>query len=87
MIIGRHTDRRGRSSGERIAAVHRHGDPITAAEQAAATHLLDAMLDAAADHGVTLETLDGVVDLPGAALDALRQQALINELRRGRGGR
>ncbi|MFC8278160.1 hypothetical protein ACFUJR_37690 [Streptomyces sp. NPDC057271] len=74
MIIGRHTDSKGRSTGERVAAVQRHGTPVTDAERAAATRLLDAMLDAAAEHGVTLDDFDWVVDLPGGCLDASRHK-------------
>lgn len=67
MIIGRHTDRQGRSTGERIAAI------TTSAEQGAATRLLDSLLDAAADHGVTLDDLDLTADLPGICRDVLRR--------------
>ncbi|MEU1778121.1 hypothetical protein ABZ545_01385 [Streptomyces abikoensis] len=74
-IIGRHTDNKGRSTGERIAAVQRSGRPATDDENTAATRLLDAMLDAAADHAVTLDTFDWVADLPGACLDAIRHQS------------
>jgi len=73
MMIGQHTDRKGRSSGERVAAVQR-ATPITDAEQAAATRLLDAMLHAAEQHGVSLDDLDWTVDLPGACLDVIRTQ-------------
>ncbi|MGO4417239.1 hypothetical protein AB4Z54_00285 [Streptomyces sp. MCAF7] len=69
--IGRHTDRKGRSTGERIAAVHRYGGPITDEQRTAATRLLDALLDAAADHQATLDDFDGVVDLPGGCLDVI----------------
>jgi hypothetical protein len=72
VIIGRHTDTQGRSTGERIAAVTRHGRPISPAEHGDATRLLDSLLDAAADHGVTLGDLDFVADLPGACLDVVR---------------
>ncbi|MGW2181242.1 hypothetical protein ACWCXX_24715 [Streptomyces sp. NPDC001732] len=73
MIIGRHTDAQGRSTGERIAALKRSGRPVTDDEQAAATRLLNVLLDAAADHGVTLEGFDWVTDLPGACLDVTRR--------------
>jgi hypothetical protein len=73
MIIGRHTDSQGRSTGERIAAVQR-ARPLTSDEQAAATRLLDAMLDAAAGQGITLDDLDWVVDLPGGCLDVIRHK-------------
>ncbi|MFF5707415.1 hypothetical protein ACFY7H_33755 [Streptomyces sp. NPDC012794] len=72
MIIGRHTDSKGRSTGERITAVQRAGAPLTEAEHAAATRLLDAMLDAAADQGVTLDDFDWVLDLPGGCRDVIR---------------
>ncbi|MFI0914326.1 hypothetical protein [Streptomyces abikoensis] len=71
-IIGRHTDREGRSTGERVAAVERFGRPATDDELTAATRLLDAMLDAAEAQGCTLGTFDWVADLPGACLDAIR---------------
>jgi hypothetical protein len=74
MIIGRHTDSKGRSTGERVAAVQRGGGPVTDAERAAATRLLDSLLDAAADHGVTLDDLDWTVDLPGGCLDVIRSK-------------
>ncbi|MFJ4577641.1 hypothetical protein ACIP4W_41155 [Streptomyces sp. NPDC088846] len=73
MIIGRHTDRQGRSTGERVTAVDRAGRPVTDAEHAAATRLLDALLDAAADHGVALDDWDRAADLPGACLDVTRR--------------
>ncbi|WP_420082945.1 hypothetical protein ACN6AT_39230 (plasmid) [Streptomyces sp. JL4002] len=73
MIIGRHTDSQGRSTGERVAAVQRAGQPLTDTEQAAATRLLDAMLDAAAAQGVTLDDLDWVLDLPGGCRDVIRR--------------
>lgn len=72
MIIGRHTDAKGRSTGERITAIQRGGGPVTDAQQAAATRLLDVLLDAASEHGVTLDDLDWVTDLPGACLDVIR---------------
>ncbi|MGW2089705.1 hypothetical protein [Streptomyces sp. NPDC001880] len=71
--IGRHTDRQGRSTGERVTAVPRAGRPLTDTEHTAATRLLDALLDAAAEHGVTLDDLDHVVDLPGACRDVTRR--------------
>ncbi|MFR9758178.1 hypothetical protein [Streptomyces sp. TR06-5] len=74
MTIGRHTDRQGRSTGDRVAAVQRAGRPVLDDERAAATRLLDAMLDAAADHGATLDHFDWAVDLPGACLDVVRHR-------------
>lgn len=76
MIIGRHVDRHGRSTGERVAAIHRHGDPVTDAQHADATRLLDAMLDAAQEHGATLSDFDGVVDLPGGCLDVILSRTI-----------
>lgn len=73
MIIGRHTDRQGRSTGERVAAITRSG-PVTDGQRAAATRLLDAMLDAAEQHGVRLDDLDWTVDLPGGCLDVILAQ-------------
>lgn len=75
MIIGRHTDRQGRSTGERIAAIQRRGRPVTEAQHTAATRLLDALLDAAEAHSVTLDDLDWVTDLPGTCLDVVRRTA------------
>ncbi|MEU6012338.1 hypothetical protein [Streptomyces sp. NPDC047453] len=69
--IGRHTDSKGRSTGERIAAIRRGGDPVTDAQRDAATRLLDVLLDAAAEHGVTLDDFDWTVDLPGGCLDVI----------------
>lgn len=70
MIVGRHTDRKGRSTGERIAAVQRASHP-TDDQQAAATRLLDVLLDAAAEHQATLDDFDWTVDLPGACVDVI----------------
>ncbi|MFD5416417.1 hypothetical protein [Streptomyces nojiriensis] len=46
-----HTDRHGRTPAERIADVHRYGDPIPESDRVAATELLVDLLDAAARHG------------------------------------
>ncbi|KAB7643568.1 hypothetical protein [Polymorphobacter fuscus] len=72
MIVGRHTDQKGRSTGERVAAIQRGGGPVTDTERNAATRLLDALLDAAAEHGASLDDFDWVADLPGACLDVIR---------------
>ncbi|MDV9195538.1 hypothetical protein [Streptomyces sp. Wh19] len=72
MIIGRHTDQQGRSTGERVTAVKRGGKPVTDTEHEAATRLLDTLLDAASEHGVSLHDFDFVTDLPGACLDVTR---------------
>lgn len=74
-IIGRHTDQHGRSTGERITAVTRYGSPLTDTQHAAATRLLDSLLDAAAEHGVTLDDLDDVADLPGICRDVAPRPA------------
>lgn len=71
MIVGRHTDRKGRSTGERVSAIHRYGGPILEEDRVEATRMLDALLDAASDHGATLDDFDGVVDLPGGCLDVV----------------
>lgn len=71
-IIGRHTDRQGRSTGERIAAVQRGGSHITEAQHTAATRLLDTLLDTADAHGITLDDFDCVADLPASCLDVIR---------------
>ncbi|MFJ2876568.1 hypothetical protein [Streptomyces sp. NPDC087298] len=73
MIIGRHTDRRGLSTGERVAAAPRAGLPPTDVELTAATRLLDSMLDAASDHGVTLDAIDLSADLPAICLEVARR--------------
>ncbi|WP_448332680.1 hypothetical protein [Streptomyces sp. DSM 41534] len=56
---------------DRVAAVHRWGGPVTAAQRAAATALFVDMLKAAERHGVTLADFDAVVDLPGGCLDVV----------------
>lgn len=56
---------------ERIAAVHRYGDPVTVQQRAAATYLLEDLLKAAAAHGFTLANFDLVIDLPGGCLDVI----------------
>lgn len=66
-----HTDRHGRTPAERVAAVHRFGDPITDRQRADATALLVDLLDTAARHGVTLTDFDAMVDLPGGCLDVI----------------
>jgi hypothetical protein len=72
-IIGRHTDSKGRSTGERVDAVQRT-TPLTDDQHAAATRLLDRLLDASEEDGVTLDDLDWVVDLPGACVDVICTQ-------------
>lgn len=75
MTIGRHTDNKGRSTGERVAAVQRGGSPVTDAERTAATRLLDVLLDAAAEQGHTLDDFDWTIDLPGGCLDVIRHKS------------
>ncbi|MDT9686418.1 hypothetical protein RND61_30750 [Streptomyces sp. TRM76323] len=48
------------------------GDGTTLHERQNATLLLDALLAAAATHGVTLDDLDAVTDLPRVCLDLVR---------------
>ncbi|MEU0979066.1 hypothetical protein ACIBCC_19445 [Streptomyces griseus] len=59
------------TSAERVAAVHRYGTPAGPVVIAEAVSLLEALLAAAADHGVTLADFDGVIDLPGGCLDVM----------------
>jgi len=66
-----YTDSKGRTPADRIAAVAaRRTTPPTADELETATALLVDLLAAAERHGVTLDDLDWVADLPGAAYDA-----------------
>ncbi|MFG2919568.1 hypothetical protein ACGF0D_42715 [Kitasatospora sp. NPDC048298] len=65
------TDSKGRSTWQRIAAVQRGGDPITAQHRADAAALLDDVLAIAAKHGVTLDDFDWVDDLPGTCIDVI----------------
>lgn len=69
------TDRKGRTLAERVDAIHRHGDPVTGQQRANATALLAALLDAAAQHGVTLDDFDWTIDLPGGCLDVILAKA------------
>lgn len=64
-----YTDRKGRTTADRIAAVQRHGDPITDQQRADARLLLESLLLAAELRGVTLDDFDWVADLPGACVD------------------
>ncbi|MFF2549158.1 hypothetical protein ACFVUY_42280 [Kitasatospora sp. NPDC058063] len=65
------TDSKGRTTTERIAAVQRHGDPITAQQRADAAALLDDLLAAAARHDVGIDDFDWVDDLPGTCIDVI----------------
>lgn len=60
---------------ERVAAVHRYGTPAGPEVTAQAVALLEALLAAAADHGVTLADFDAAVDLPGVCLDVVAGKA------------
>ncbi|WP_037603806.1 hypothetical protein [Streptacidiphilus rugosus] len=69
---------------ERInAAAARRAVPGTEQDKAAATALLTDMLQAAAKHGITLDTFDWVTDLPGTCYRAVARHreltARINE--------
>lgn len=66
-----YTDRKGRTLADRVAAIHRHGDPVTDEQRAAAEQLLAAMLAGAEQHGVTLDDFDWTIDLPGGCLDVI----------------
>jgi len=55
----------------RINAVQRYGDPITEEQRTEATALLTDLLVASRSYDVTLADFDGVVDLPGASVDAI----------------
>lgn len=63
-----------RTAADRIAAVRRHGRPVTDADQAAAAALLTDLYAAAAQHGITPDNLGFLADLPGLALDAIRSR-------------
>lgn len=60
-----------RTPADRVAAIHRYGDPVTEQQRDAATALLADLLAAAEKHGVTLADLDHAVDLPGACVDVI----------------
>jgi hypothetical protein len=66
-----YTDGKGRTLADRVAAVPRHGDPITEQQRAAATALLADLLAAAERHGVSLDDFDWTIDLPGGCLDVI----------------
>lgn len=66
-----YTDRKGRTTADRIAAVHRYGDPITDEQRKEARLLLESLLLAAGLHGVTLADFDWTIDLPGGCLDVV----------------
>lgn len=57
-----------RTPTEAIAAVHRHGPAVSEEARTAALALLEDMLAAAAQHGVSLDDFDYIADLPGAAV-------------------
>lgn len=64
-------DSKGRTPADRVAAIKRHGDPVTSAQRAAATALLQNLLEAAAEDGFTLDDFDWTIDLPGGCLDVI----------------
>lgn len=68
-----YTDRQGRTTADRIAAVQRAGGPVTDQQRTDARLLLESLLLAAELHGVTLDDFDWVADLPGACLDVVRR--------------
>lgn len=69
------TDRKGRTTVDRVAAIERFGDPVTMQQRADATALLDDLLAAAERHGVALDDFDWVTDLPGGCLDVVLAKA------------
>lgn len=60
-----------RTLSDHIAAVHRGGPPITQQNRYDATVLLRDLLAAASKHGVTLDDLGYVADLPGVCVDLI----------------
>ena len=72
---GTRTDSKGRTPADPIAAVERHGDPITAQQRDDAAALLADLLAAAERHGVTLDDFDWTVDLPGGCMDVITAKA------------
>ena len=69
------TDSKGRTLADRVNAVQRGGDPVTAPQRAAATALLEVLLEAAATEGITLDDFDWTIDLPGGCLDVILAKA------------
>lgn len=69
-----HTDSKGRTPADRVAAIKRHGDPVTDSQREAATALLVSLLEAAERHGVTIDDFDWTIDLPGGCLDVILSQ-------------
>ena len=70
-----YTDSKGRTLADRVAAIRRGGDPVTAEQRAAAVELLASLLAAAGQHGVTLDDFDWTIDLPGGCLDVVLGKA------------
>lgn len=68
--MAEYTDRKGRTTAERIALVHRNAT-VSQAERDDARELLDAMLKAIEPLGATLEDFDWTIDLPGGCLDVV----------------
>ncbi|MFE7347569.1 hypothetical protein [Streptomyces fimicarius] len=73
--MSEHTDIKGRTPAERVAAIQRGGAPVTDQQRADATALLTDMLTAAASHGMTIDDFDWAVDLPGGCLDVILARA------------
>lgn len=60
-----------RTLSDRIAAVQRGGPPLTPQNRYDATALLRDLLAAASKHGVTLDDIQAVDDLPGVCVDVI----------------
>ncbi|MBD0692089.1 hypothetical protein [Streptomyces sp. CBMA123] len=70
-----YTDRKNRTLTDRInEAAQRRPDPGTEQDKAAATALLADLLNAAAQHGITLDVFDWVTDLPGTCHRAVARR-------------
>jgi hypothetical protein len=65
-----YTDNQGRTTADRIGAIQR-ATRITYQQRTDARLLLESLLLAAGLHGITLDDLDWVVDMPGACIDAV----------------
>lgn len=71
-----YTDSKGRTTADRIAAVQRSGDPITDQQRRDARLLLESLLLAADQRGVTLDDFDWAIDLPGVCVDVITTKSL-----------
>ncbi|MEU8623178.1 hypothetical protein [Streptomyces sp. NPDC048623] len=67
------TDSKGRNLAQRVASVQRASQP-TAEQVEKATGLLQALLEASAKYGVTIDDWDWVADLPGACRDVMHHK-------------